>query len=167
MALAGKVQAQMNWQYTNGTGIEAVAASAGITPSDWTTNYQDGTGSGKAQKLIVKQGSISSGANLDLDLAGVLTDVFGNTITLAKIKAIAIRNKATGTGVNLLVGGSATNPVSTILGGTSPSLKIGPTGFWLHNSPVDGFAITGGTGDILRLTASGGAVDYELVIFGE
>lgn len=166
MAFTGSVQAILKWALTGGSGIAAVAV-AGQPVDTLLTSYTDGTGDGKALGYYATSGTITSGSNLDIDLSGVLTNAFGASVVMAKIKAILIRNKATTTAYNLLMGGSATNPVSTILGGTTPSLKIGPKGMALLNNPLDGHVVTAGTADILRLTASGGNIDYELVIFYE
>ncbi|MBX3380895.1 MAG: hypothetical protein KF805_12455 [Phycisphaeraceae bacterium] len=165
MSFTGKVQALVSWALTAGSGITSAAASSSV--SDLLTNFTDGTGDGKASGVYVKSGSISASANDDIDLSGSVTNAFGTTVAMAKIKAIAIKNKATTTGYNLLIGGSASAAITTILGGTAPTLKIGPKGWVVLNNPFDGHVVTATTADILRLTASGGDITYDLAIFYE
>jgi len=165
MAFTGKVQALISWLLTGGSGITAASAAAQMP--DFLTNFTNGTGDGKAQGVHTISGSISASANSDLDLSGSLTNALGASVAATKIKALMIRNKATTTGYTLRVGGSASNPVSTIMGGTNPYLIIAPKGWVVLNNPFDGYGVTAGTADILRLTASGGDVTYDLAIFYE
>ncbi len=165
MSFTGKVQALIQWALTGGSGVTAASASSSMP--DFLTNFTNGTGDGKAQGVYTLSGSISASANSDIDVAGALSNALGTTVAAAKIKAIAIRNKATTTGYTLRIGGSASAAITTIMGGTSPYIVLGPKGWIVLNNPFDGYAVTATTADILRLTASGGDVTYDLAIFYE
>lgn len=122
----------------------------------------DGTGAGQADRLFTDQRTIST--NDDLDLAGVLVDAMGTTLTFARIKAIMIEALAANT--NNITIGAATNPWATFLNATGTA-TLRPGGFVCAYAGNDatGWAVTAGTGDILRLSATGPQV-YNIAILG-
>lgn len=130
----------------------------------------DGTAAGQANIVWADERTVGTGANDDLDLAGVLTSAFGTTIAAAELVALFVingsRSGAANT-TNLTIGGG-TNPVTGFLGGTAPTIgPIRPGSFvFLGSSDAAGFgAITAGTGDILRITNSAGAsATYQIAI---
>lgn len=127
-----------------------------------------GTSSNQANLVYIGTGSVTS-SGTSIDLAGSLTDQFGNTLTFAEVNALLIFNNNLTAGENLLVGGAASNAVSTLFSNTNDVLVIGASGFLSLVNPLDpGYAITAGTADILKL-ASGGAgynITYELAVIG-
>lgn len=134
----------------------------------------DGVDAGEADILFTDERTVASNSNDDLDLAGGLTDAFGNTITLAKIVAIMIINKPKTSGAaanttNLTLG-VGSNPVTGYMGGTNPTLgPIRPGGVrLLAESDVAGLcAVAAGTADILRIAnSSGAAATYQIAILG-
>ena len=115
-----------------------------------------------------------NGANDDIDLTGVLLDVFGSIILNAKLVSLLIINapKLAATGpntTNLTIGGGL-NPFLGFLGGTTPTIgPIRPGGFFHigcgHLSGIG--TVTAGTGDILRVANSAGATaNYTIAILG-
>ncbi len=89
-------------------------------------NTSLGTGSDQADILYMAQRQILTGANDDIDLAGVLTNAFGQVINAAEIVALFVHNKpisGADNTTNLTIGGG-TNAVTGLLGGTTPT--IGP-----------------------------------------
>src|SRR5688572_29561037 len=56
----------------------------------YTLALTSGTGADQADKVFYAQRTITASANDDLDLAGVLTDPLGGTLTFVKVKAILI-----------------------------------------------------------------------------
>lgn len=134
-----------------------------------SSGYTSGTGAGQADRLFSDTRTIAASANDDLDLAGVLTDPLGATLTFARIKGMIV--KAAATNVNtLIMGGGASNPVTTILGGTTPTLTLRPDGLLVLAVGADatGYAVTAATADILRFTngGAGSSVTYDIVIWG-
>lgn len=146
-------------------GVIATAALSMSSGFSLTT----GTAAGQADKIFAATRTITASSNDDLDLAGVLTDALGATITFARVKALIVRAAATNVN-NLIIGGGASNPVTTILGGTTPTLTIRPGGalFLFSGSDATGYVITAATADILRLTngGAGSSVTYDIVIIG-
>lgn len=126
--------------------------------------FTDGTTEGKANLAWMDERTILTGANDDIDLAGVLTDAFGASVVGAEIAALFVINKpksasASANTTNLTVG-VGTNPVTGYLGGTTPTLgPIRPGNMAMIGGPnVGGFGVvTAGTGDILRIANSAGA----------
>lgn len=133
-------------------------------------NLVGGTAAGQANILFTDERTITTGANDDLDLNGVLTNAFGATVSAVEIVALLVinapRSGAANT-TNLTIGGG-TNPVTGFLGGTTPTIgPIRPGSFvFLGSSDAAGFGVvTAGTGDILRIANSAGAsATYQIAI---
>ena len=124
------------------------------------------TGSGQADVIFHDRRTISAGGSEALDLAGALTDQYGATVTFVKIKAMIFRNANTsGAGV-LAVGGAAANQFVNWVADSSDIVNIQATGILLLTAPLAGFAVTAGTGDQLKVAASGADVTYDVVLIG-
>lgn len=155
------------------TGSTSDASSDGVTSYSMAINqtydktYSEGTSTDQADRIYDTNGTLAASGTLDIDLSGSLADRIGNTVVFAKIKRIMVLNKTSTTGINLQVG-AGSNPFITIWIATGDGIKVGPSGVFVWDSPVDGFAVTAGTGDILRLTNLSGAVscDYRIIIVG-
>ncbi len=129
-----------------------------------------GTGANQADLLFIDERTVTTAANDDLDLAGVLTSAFGATITAAELVAVFVINRprsGTANTTNLTIGGGS-NPVVGFLGGTTPTIgPIRPGGFVMIGcGDAAGIgAVTAGTGDILRIANSAGAsATYQIAI---
>lgn len=130
-----------------------------------------GTGADQADILWMDERTVTTGANDDLDLNGVLTNAFGATVNAVEIVAMFIINEPrAGSPANTttLTVGAGTNPVTGYLGGTTPTLgPIRPGNFVLFGGGnVGGFGVvTASTGDILRIANSAGAsATYQIAI---
>lgn len=132
-----------------------------------TLNFASGTVANAADIVYIAERTIASNTTDSIDLAGVLTDAFGATITAAELVAIAVINKnATGVAntTNLTIGGGSTNQVP---GFSSGIATVKPKGMFLHVNPdATGIAtVTAGTGDILPIVNSTGAANtYQIAI---
>lgn len=146
---------------TTGTGYTMTIANS------YSKDYTEGTSTDQCDKIYDTNGSLSASATLDIDLSGSIADRIGNTVVFVKVKRIVIRNLTSTTGINLQVG-AGSNPLSSIWAAAGDALKIGPNGIFVWDSPVDAFAVTAGTADILRLTNLSGStsVDYAIWIYG-
>lgn len=128
----------------------------------------DGTGADQATQAFSDERTLSASSNEDLDLAGVLTDVFGASITFTAIKAILLVADA-GNGDNIELGGAATNALVNWVGDASDKVVIPPGGMFLITAPdATGFPVTAGTADLLRVANADGAASgtYKIVIIG-
>lgn len=126
--------------------------------------YPSGTTSGKQDLLWEDTGSLVA-TTVDIDLAGVLTDVFGAATSFVEITGLIIKNNTTTTAHTLTIGGGS-NPWITWLGATGDKVVIGPSGHISLGNPVDGYAVTAGTGDILRLDSGANTISYTIQILG-
>jgi len=131
--------------------------------------FSTGVGASQADKIFADTRTITASSNDDLDLAGVLVDALGSVITFARLKALIVRAAVTNVN-NLVIGGAASNPVTTILGGTTPTLTIRPGGLLVLTVGADaiGYVITAATADILRFTngGAGSSVNYDVILIG-
>jgi hypothetical protein len=129
----------------------------------------DGTGAGQVDRVFADTRTLAASGTEDLDLAGALTDAFGVAQVFARIKALAIVADAANTN-NVVVSRPASNGFG-LFSAASDALPIRPGGVFLvacGAADVNGYAVTGGTGDLLTLTNSAGgtSVAYSIMILG-
>jgi hypothetical protein len=156
LAFAATLNSQLDFQLA--TAPISYAQSLG---------FSTGVGASQADKIFADQRTIAASGTDDLDLAGVLVDALGVTITMARIRGLIVKAAAANT--NNVVMGVGTNPITTILGGTTPTLNIRPGGLLALFAPdVTGYVVTAATADILRFANSGAgtSVTYDVVIIG-
>lgn len=164
-SLTTKLNLDFSWKFisTDATSSRQIVDANSINVFDTLTN---GTVIDTADLKWDDRRTVNSGADDDIDLAGVLTDPFGTTITFAKICGIIIRNRNTTAGEILHVGGGSAT-FHTFLGATGDLIKIGPDGvFCLWNPSLAGYAVTATTADILRLSGVGGDITYDICLIG-
>jgi hypothetical protein len=148
---------------TNDLGSVAFAFSPSAT-----VQFSAGTGTGKADKLFSDQRTLAASATENLDLAGVLVDPLGATLTFGHVKAIYIHAAAANTN-DVCVGGAATNTFSGPLADPTDIVCVKPGGVLvLTVASGVGWTVTPATGDILKVTNSAGTtgVTYDVVIVG-
>lgn len=130
-----------------------------------------GTGAvaGVADKMFFDRRTLAPSATEDLDLAGVLLDSFGAAITFARVKGIFVSAVAANTN-NVVVGAASANQWVTLLNATGTvTLRPGASfGAFAGVADAAGYAVTGGTGDLLKVanSAAGTSVDYDIVVIG-
>jgi hypothetical protein len=144
-----------------GTLKQEVAYSA-------SASLSNGTGANQANALWLDTRTLAASATENLDLAGVLVDAFGNTLTFTKIKAVLV--EADDTNVNdVVLGGAGSNPWLAPFGDASDTIKVKPGGFIMMVAPdANGLAVVASTGDILKVANSAGSsgVTYTIALVG-
>jgi hypothetical protein len=131
-------------------------------------NFSDGAGANQANRLWADQRTLAASATEDLDLAGVLTDAFGVAITFARVKALIVA-AALGNANNVVIGGAASNQFVGPFGAATHTLAVRPGGLLALFAPdATGYAVTAGTGDLLKVANSGAGtpVTYQIVVVG-
>lgn len=129
----------------------------------------DGTAAGQANKVFHDRRTLAASATEDLDLSGVLLDAYGAAITFARIKGIIISAAAANVN-NVVVGAAASNQWVTLLNSTG-TLTLRPgASFAALTGAADGtgWAVTAGTGDLLKVANSGAgtSVEYDVIVVG-
>jgi hypothetical protein len=135
--------------------------------TDWSAQIANGTGSGQASQVYQDTGSLGPSATTNIDLAGSLTNIFGQTITFTKIKLLAVRaSPSNNVANNVQVTRPAANGFVWFLA-ASDGFYLAPGAWFLWYDPA-GVTVTAATGDILSLINSAGVntVSYDLVIVG-
>lgn len=128
----------------------------------------NGTGAGQVDAVYSKRLTIAdSGTPTDIDLAGSLTDPFGDTVTFAEVHVLFVRNNSTAN--TLSVGGDAA-AVSTLFGNANDLVKLRPGG-WMciacDAADATGYAVTGTTADVLQFAISAGTNETcDVIILG-
>lgn len=153
--------------------VAATEAQGGIdnsAPADapeigYALRLLDGTGSKQNDKQWHDRRTLVATSE-ELDLAGSLTNVFGDTVTFAKIRAILIVNRSKVATEKLLIGGSAANAFINWVASSTDIIHIDAGGAFLLTSPIDGFAVTAGTGDKLKIDAGADTITYDIILLG-
>lgn len=130
--------------------------------------FTDGTTANKADILYVDERAFSASTADPIDLAGVLSNAFGQTITAAEVVAVLIINASiagVANTVNLAVG-AGSSPWFGLFGATGDVINVPPGGAFLAVAPdASGYgAVTAGTGDTLTVTPGAAAGSYQVAI---
>jgi hypothetical protein len=118
-----------------------------------------GTGYGKADGAFMDIRTLAASASENLDLAGSLTDGFGQIVNAVKVKAIEIENPEASLS-NLTVGAAASNGFLGPFNDPTDAIVLKPGDKAVFVSRT-GWNVTAGTGDLLKVAnGAGGAVNY-------
>jgi len=164
-SLTAKVGCSLAAEFANSLDVGSVSY-----PVQYGANYllTDGTGANQAKSVFTDTRTLTASAEENLDLAGVLTDAFGNLITFTKIKAIII-TAAAGNTNDVIIGNHATAACLLFFGAATHTAAIKPGGALMVVAPdVNGFAVTATTADMLKVLNSAGttSVTYTIAIIG-
>ncbi|WP_422057707.1 hypothetical protein [Sphingomonas sp.] len=120
----------------------------------------------QANALFKDTRTISASSNENLDLAGVLTDSLGATITAAEVVAIYIKAAAANTNSVVLTRPASNSFAGPILA-ASDGITLAPGAAMMITNGA-GWGVTGSTGDLLNVanSSSGSSVSYDIVIVG-
>jgi len=137
--------------------------SRGTLPYSDTVTLATGTAASQARYQWYDTRTLAATAE-ELDLAGGVTDAFGDALTFTKVRHLMIHNRNTTAGHILTVGPGTTNGVTTIWAGTSPTEICGADGYLIKDSPTDGYVITGGSADTIKINAGTNTVSYDIIV---
>lgn len=128
--------------------------------------FDDGTGSDQLGSVWQDKTRPLNATSEDLDVQGGLNDFQGAALALNPIKLLYMRNLDEDTGDTLKLKQGSANPVTTILGGTGPTVTIGPKGILLLVSPIDGYATTAGSADKIAAETADNS-NYRIIVGGD
>jgi hypothetical protein len=177
-SLTIKPQSFIDWDYQDVVDLATVRDDNSLRA---LLEFTNGTGNLQCNAMWHdrRRLTLATGTD-DLDLAGGLEDVFGNTLTFTQIKLLFIQNKGQPTGStwttiagqDLLVGAAASNAWGSFLDNSQTAkMRLRSGGFILLTAPRDGHRVLAGSRDVLRIdhdgsAASGGDIDYDIVVAG-
>jgi hypothetical protein len=170
-------KAEMNfrtiWEYVN-TPDSSVTDAPSIKDNNTFQLINDltnGTGARDVASTIYHDiRSLSASSNEEFDLAGGISDSFGDTLTFTIVRGLIVANLDASSANTVLEIGGATNAFDTFLGDASDKVKVAAGGIFIAYNPTStGYAVTAGTGDSLKIanTSSDTACSYHLIIIGE
>jgi hypothetical protein len=125
-----------------------------------------GVGAGQADRAYIQSHTLAGSANIDLDLTGVLLDVFGDACNFVKVKAIAVFADAGNTN-NVVVGAAAATVFVGPFGGSTHTIAVKPGGVFsivCGATESTGWAVGAGSTDLLRFTNSAGGTNVTFVV---
>jgi len=166
--LTGNLNVTTSWDHrsTDSFATSKEIKQFKILEQVWT----NGTGQNQINKIYRERRCVTlSTTTDDIDLAGVLIDIYGDTISFTHIKEIVILNTAIVSGEDLLIGGAAANAWSQPFNGSATAKDdLWASGIWVRSAPLSGIPVTAGSSDTLRITHNGSAddIDYDIVIKG-
>ena len=166
MALSATITVDFQAALTRALDLVTGAAPMGYRKS---LAFTDGGGANQAQFMFSDQRTLSASASEDLDLAGSLTDIYGNTLTFASVKAMLFFLPSTAGG-DLTITAKASNGFASWVAAAGDAINVKPGGLALFLAPgATGYAVTAGTGDLLTVTNGDGAasVTYDVIFMGD
>jgi len=167
MAVTSRLRVLLDIMETASSLGVAAATSQLAHSIDYDTGLlASGTASSTQDLVWSAADSVANGAPDTVDVAGSLTSrLTGGAVTMVEVTLIYIRNKSTTTGEILEIG-AGSNPLLNWVKATGDAIKIGPGGVFILTSPIDGFAVTAATGDVLTITSASGTISYDIIILG-
>lgn len=171
--LTATTQLIVNWiaKHANAAGSffdEAKYADA----ISFINNFDFGAGTASSQinQIYVGRRTLALATLTDdLDLSGSLTNWAGETINFTNIKLALVYNECEAAGENLWIGGGGSNSwIAPFAASSTFKDTIYPNGIWHRTAPLDGFTVTAGSGDILRIKHVGVSrnITYVIILLG-
>lgn len=133
--------------------------------AEFVATYSTGTGANAISRVWSGYNSSSSASTYDLQGSSLLSIADGSAVTFPIVTTLMIRNHSTTTGQYLTIG-AGSNPWITWLGATGDAIVLGPGGVFVLHSPIDGYATTASTGDVLTVTPATGTIAHSVMILG-
>lgn len=165
LALASKITLLLESLLTNAVGVANVS---GNISRQFALTLASGVGLNQADRVYSETRTLAASADVTLDLAGVLLDIFGSVITFARLKGIIILPLAANTN-DVVMGAAAATPFLGPLGSATDTLNVKPGGMACLVAPTaTGWAVGAGATDMLKFanSAGGTGVTYDLVLIG-
>lgn len=170
-----QVKVELNWSFSGVVGLGSPKDQSVVSK---TNAFADGAGDDQAKELYTAQRTVAVGANDDLDLSGILADIYGNVINYSAVKCLCIFNLGTPSGdtfvetagEKLLVGGigAAGHAWGAPFNGNQDvKMPVEAGSMMLLTNKKSGLTVSPGAQDILRVANSGtGDITYQIVLAG-
>lgn len=165
--LTAELSASLAWVFRDELDLSTVADMAALS---YDRSLPDGTGADQADKIWHATRTLGASSHDDLDLTALARTLFGASLSigLAKVKALLVINTSTTAGEKLLVGGAAADAFAAPFNGDATSVvEVGPDSALLLANKKDGWAVTGGSSDVLRIAnPNATSVTYKIALVG-
>lgn len=127
------------------------------------THLTTGTGADQSDQFYSDSGECAAATDV-IDLAGALTNAFGESITLTKLKGLYIKAGSANT-VDIEVTMPAGGAPFMKTAADALLLKPGMT-FYFSVPTAAAIAISSGSTDLIHLTAAAGTATYDVALWG-
>jgi len=170
-SLSSKINATLTWVNTQTGGLTSGTADSFVesSSSQFLQALADGSGANQAHQMFASTYTTTAGSNNDLTLSGLTQTVFGSTVTInfASVKLIWIANLNSVTGDKLNLDSSVTHSITGPYNGSITSkIEIGPNSVCVLSNLYDGWAVSSGSTDVLRIHAVNHSITYNVIIIG-
>lgn len=165
MPFTGNINVTVSGVLTSALDLEAVQSQL---TKKLALALTDGSGANQATNVFSDTRTLAASASESLDLAGSLTNAFGQVISFTKVRALMIFASASNTN-DVVVGGAGANGFFSMFGAAAHTAKVKPGGSLIITAPdVNGLAVVAGTADLLQIAngAGGSGVTYDVIVIG-
>ncbi len=149
-------------------GDAASPWSGGIEgPIIYQKSFTDGTTSGKADVATVLSYSIAAAGTQLVVFNDALTSEISGTLTIAEVVGLIFVNNGTVSGDKVLIACDASNGFATaFFGAAGDNFTLGPSGVAAFCNPIDGYACTSTTDEILITSQAANTVVIDVWVLG-
>lgn len=157
-SLSSRLEVQDSWEFTNALDASTPKDSAKLKR---TLRLANGTGENQVNENWCDIRTLAVGSSVDdIDLSGTLVNAFGRMAQFTAIKKLVIFNDGVlidgvatpVVGQDMIVGAGPSGAFASLFDDLATSkLKIRSGGMLVLTAPLDGYAVTAGSADILRL----------------
>jgi hypothetical protein len=165
--LSTSLKTSVNWTYTDTTNALANTTNSGSV--SYSKTLSDGANAGQANRMYMATGTIAGAGTLSIDLAASLANVFGSTITFARVKGFYFNLTSDTTSTSVTLGGAGSNPAILWFGNVNDTESVRNDGVSVHwCTDATAWAVTAATADILLITNADATntATYKLFIVG-
>jgi hypothetical protein len=156
------------------TAMQTAALDLGTAQAQLSKSYiadlVNGTSAGQVDRVFHDTRTLAASATEDLDLAGVLIDALGTTLTFARVKGLIIAAAAANTN-NVIVGGASATQFVSWVGAATHTVTVRPgavLALLAGSADSVGYVTAAGSTDLLKIanSSSGTSVTYDIVVVG-
>ena len=163
LAVSGKIALSVSLRLSNPQNL---SSGSKVLNKSYEQNYTSGSSADQASTEWDDTRTLAASTSENIDLSGVLLDVFGNKIADTKLREIIIVASESNTN-NIEVGGAGSNAFLLFKDATDIAV-IEPGGKFYMSWPNTGRTVTAATGDILKIAnaGAGSSVTYDIIVVG-
>jgi len=153
----GGLAVTLSWTYGNGLSIGGATSGSNIGINLQTTagSSTGGTIPAVCDLLYVVSGTIAGSGSVNIDLAGSVSDFFGNLLTFARVKQFCVILQAGLTQASSVLIGNGTNPFINWVGAGAHTVRVrggvGGGALALGTNDATGYVVAASTGDIFKI----------------